>query len=110
MIFIFFILLILFSKYSAMSMSHLRIRKIKTLKKLFSVPAFPLLLARTLLGEVEDGTLRLNILQGNRFTVRGRAGKSLPSNPPSEVARALIQVRMGEYFFLSLKPSSIQDI
>lgn len=74
---------------------------------MFSVPAFPLLLAWTLLGEVKAGNLMLNILWGNRFTVRGREGKSLPSNSPSEVARVLIQVRMGEYFFLSLKPSSI---
>ena len=77
---------------------------------MFSVLAFPLLLARTLSEEVKAGTLTFHILGGNRLTVRGRAGKSLPSNPPSEVARALIQVRMGEYFFLSLKPSSIQDI
>lgn len=69
-IFIVFILIILLSKYSAMCISHFSRRNYKLVsKKVFSIPAVPLILARTLCGawgEFRAAALLFDMLGGNR--------------------------------------------
>lgn len=84
-IFIVFILIILLSKYSAMCISHFSRRNYKLVsKKVFSIPAVPLILARTLCGawgSSEQVPSCLTCLGETEADRRKGAGKGTSSQP-----------------------------